>query len=224
MKGKKLIIAAAALAALLVLGTIFLIRNTMRIDDYTAAYKEAAAVFLDAEAATVTISKKLETSFENQIFYEDSTQVLAFDGMGTSNPRGYLTETTAIGSQRVEITENYTGGSVYFTINGSNFLTKIEYKDYFSRFVPIVLLDADLYQCVTGEQDEAGFIITFSQPTAAEGWAVESGATLVNAQGTAYLDRTGALIKSAYAITYKKGNMTFRKTVTASPTLTSIRS
>ena len=220
MKNKGFIIGAAVLAVLLVLCAVVLNFNTVQIDDYAAAYKEAAAVFLEAKAATVTISKKLETAFDNQIFHEDCTQILTFDGIGTSTPCANLTETSVIGSNRVEVTEKYTGGNMYFTINGSNFSAKMHHEDYFSRFAPIVLLNADLYQSVTGKKSDNGFIITFSQPTAAEGWAVDSGATLMDAQGTAYLDKNGALVKSEYAITYKKGNMTFRQTVTASPTLT----
>jgi hypothetical protein len=74
-------------------------------------------------------------------------------------------------------------------------------EDAASRYCPPVPLDASLYGSVT----QNGNVLTFSDPTAAETWAMPADAVMIEASGTATLDSHGQLQKATYTLSYYYG-------------------
>ena len=93
----------------------------------------------------------------------------------------------------------------------------LEKEDAIARYVPAVLLNADLYGTLESQTDESGTVITFTEPTAAESWALPEEGELLEASGTALVTPEGTLAQMTYTVTYQYGPSKITKTVESKP-------
>ncbi len=177
----------------------------------TAAYKsmpDAAQVYshaadlanaCDAVTVEVFLSQRIEAG--SQSFTTTSKQVLTYCGRGGSDFSARVEETATYGSYTADITEIYTGGTVYSTVSGSAFSARLDAQSYMSRYLPVVLLDPALYANIEWADSST---VAFTQPTAAEAW-LPADAELISASGAAQLDADGHLAGSSCTVRYLYG-------------------
>lgn len=180
--------------------------------DAAALYADAIAPLKSAGQLAYQVSTTRQTTLGAETFTETVQQSIVYQ---SGNVR--LTETVTYGGYTTDITEIYAGGTVYATVSGSNFSSKMTRDAFTSRHAPAALLDATLYSTITASDDCTA--ITFADPTGAESWAADASAVLTSATGTAKLDSEGNLLGCTYEITYTAGAATVSSTtaVTLSP-------
>jgi uncharacterized protein YbaP (TraB family) len=89
-----------------------------------------------------------------------------------------------------------------------------------SRYVPAVLLNAELYGTLTAETTAEGTCLTFGEASAAENWALPEEGELLEAGGTALVSADGVLTEMTYTVVYQNGPARVTKTVAAKPQAT----
>lgn len=213
MKRKRIIVAAAAVAALLV-GILLLFlfgswERTLRnpLEHYTKAINR-----LPVEHTTqLHIVVKTQTITPNGTFNQNSDKLLTLyyqDGMPI---QAYIEEQLNIGSQSVHITQVFQDGTLYTELDGGMFRTDATMEAFISECIPTVLLTAENYHTVTGTTGRKGATISFSQPISAESWALPEGGGFVRAEGTAKLANNGNLTENSYTLQYNLSDMTVIK-------------
>lgn len=93
----------------------------------------------------------------------------------------------------------------------------LEKEAALARYTPAVLLDAQLYGALTAEATADGTIISFTEPSGPENWAIPEDAELLDASGTALVTPEGAIARMTYTITYQYGPSKVTKTVESAP-------
>ena len=221
MKKRLLLVCGALICAIMLwfTGHLILPAGTQggayrEVSDADTLYLDSLTSIRTATDIMLNISMTRETIVGNAVFTETSQQWLSYLELGTENMRAALNETLTIGDHRTEITEIYSGGTGYITVNGIAFSGAISPEDYQNRFAPAILLDPSRYQTITGFDTRKNYIIQFTQPVEAEAWALKESASVIEAEGTAYVSYEGQLTGSTYTLTYQQGNAQIRLTYT----------
>lgn len=128
-------------------------------------------------------------------------QDISYIGLGTDHFEAMVTDTTGNGYRHLENQELYTGGKVYITSHSNHYLSEQTTEEYTERYLPIVLIDENLYANCSYTAGEYSTEIQFSDASAPEGWIPEN-ATLLKASGTAKVNADGELTKYTYDVTY----------------------
>lgn len=216
---KRLLIIVAFLvgvAALWAIGSKITLHETNgelpQIDNADTIYLDSLAEIAAAPDLMLNISKTQETILGNNVFVETSQQMLAYSGLGTENMRAELTETLTIDQHNVKITEQYSDGTGYITVNDGCFYASITAEDYQKRFAPAILMDASRYHSIVGYDTGDCYKIEFSKPQNAEQWVFENYTAIKNAKGTAYVSYDGYLLGSVYTLSYQRGQTRIRLT------------
>jgi hypothetical protein len=227
---KRLQVIAIALAAaglLFLVGFLILPDSSINnkpiipVENAKELYEEALPTVSEAQDMTLNISKTQEITVGSEVFLETSQQKLAYTGLGTEDIRASVTETLSIDDFSVNISEIYYNGTGYVSINDSRFFSSISKEDYLKRFAPAQLLDPALYGIIDGIDNGYGYVINFSQPAAAEAWALSEDGLFVDAKGSAYVNYDGQLTKSIYNLTYNRGKIQFKMTYVVDVALSS---
>lgn len=190
-------------------------------------YNEARAGLDSAEAVTLDVVLNTTTQVEDNNFTDESTQVVSYAGLNTDSPVIQFSEDVKWPSEEEEdeeetrpYTEIYAGGTLYVEVEDEvSFSGSLSQEACTQRYVPVVLLDAALYEEVTMETLEGQTTVTFNAPTAAESWAMPEEAQLQTASGTALIGEDGVLQKMTYTITYQYGSALVTKEVESTPRL-----
>lgn len=167
------------------------------------AYREARAAVDEAAQLSIRLTATKTTSVGGESFTEKSTQTLRCSGLGTDSILYASEEDVTYGSgYSVSYSEIFAEGTLYVTVDDTYLYSgALSAEDCARRYAPAVLLDAGLY----GSTAMDGSVITFSEPTAAEAWAMPEDAEMLSASGSAVLSSAGELQKTAYTITYRYG-------------------
>jgi uncharacterized protein YbaP (TraB family) len=128
-------------------------------------------------------------------------QDISYIGLGTEHFEAMVTDTTDNGYRHLENQELYTGGKVYITSHGNHYLSEQTAEEYTERYLPVVLIDENLYRNCSYTTGEYSTQILFSDASAPEGWIPEN-ATLIEASGSATVNTDGKLTKYTYDVTY----------------------
>ena len=140
-------------------------------------------------------------------FQEMSRQTLTYTGYGTDAFRASLTEDLVNGNYAIKFVEYFQDGTIFTTVDDTNrFRGDMTAEEYTARLVPLVMLDASLYQKIEYSND----ILSFSEPTAGEAWIVPEYAQLKEARGHATVDDNGMLGTASYDVTYTIGGNEIR--------------
>ena len=173
------------------------------------------------EASNVTLELLITTlnNVDGDEYSEQSSQTLTYQAMGTEEAVIELEEeiTFSVHSEQEEeeedeeeeptkYTEIWYKDQVYAQLDDDyRYSSAMDAQTAEKRYAPAVLLDAAIYESVSFEAVEGGTKISFTQPTAAESWAIPEEAQLQSASGSALLNAEGALKEMEYSITYTYG-------------------
>ena len=196
-------------------------------DQVYAAAREALD---NASHVTLELVVTTFTEVAGDVFSEKSTQTLTYKDMGTDNALVLLEEKLESGIHRegydpedrntyiASFREVWSQGTLYTELDSTyRYQGPMDVQALSSRYIPVILLDAALYGEITAQDNAEGTLLTFSQPTAPESWAIPEGAELVDAAGTALVDANGALRQMDYTITYLYGSTQVTKEVQSRP-------
>ena len=146
--------------------------------------------------AIVTVESSLTVG--NSKFTNKEESTITYIGRDSEDFSINIKKDVSYGDYDVELSELYLSGTVYATVLNSRFSQEMTREDFLSRHVPLVLLNADLYENVTMDGD----VITFADATALEAWL---DGQLISASGTATL-KNGVLSEVTYTATYTVGS------------------
>ncbi len=198
--------------------------------DIYAQAREALAARTDISLAVVITTY---TTVDGDEFSQRSTQTLTYRGIGTDAPQVLMDETIEFSvhsEDTEELTEEekedskltyreiYDQGTVYAALTDIyHFSGAVEQETLAARYTPVVLLDAALYGSLTSEKSGSSTKILFSEPTAAEGWAMPEGAEMKEASGSALVSEDGDMEQMDYTVTYTYGPAEIRLEVQSKP-------
>ncbi len=182
-------------------------------EDVYAAAREA----LDqASHVTLDLIVTTSTNVAGDEISEKSTQTLTYKDAGTDEAiivRDEVLEYNihdedynAEDANSVAYKEIWYQGNVYAELESTyRYYGPVDAEAAQTRYLPVVLLNAELYGRMTAETTPEGIRITFADPTAAEAWALPEEAELVEASGSALVSPEGVLSRMQYTITYSYG-------------------
>ena len=183
------------------------------IPDAQSAYISAVSnISANDMAYQVEICKEIFTD-SNQ-FSEQIHCYIKFSGLESENFYGYIFEEHAIGKYTYESSEAYTGNQIYTNVNGSLFTSDITKDQFISRYIPLIIINANNYNSISGYDENDTISIEFSDPNSAEQWITEEDISVESAYGTVTLDKNNALLSSSYTIQYTASNKEIKLTVT----------
>ena len=139
-----------------------------------------------------------------QTYKQLNNTTIAYWNLGQEDFLAKVNDTTVFGNSdySVAVMEIFSGDTLFQTIDKSKFKATLTQEEFTDRYVPVQLLDPDLYT-ITASED--GKILEFTDPVAGESWCVPEEATLVSANATVELDDAGKLTKTDYVVTYELG-------------------
>ena len=141
-------------------------------------------------------------------YLETSHQVLSYQGRGTGSQRMLLSEAVIYGDGYYTGTyqDVYADGTLYSLVDGETRLAcAADAAAVEAQLTPAVLLDAALYGSMERQEENGRYVITFTQPTGAETWALPEGAEFVEASGCAEVNADGSLYRTSYTVSYNYG-------------------
>lgn len=198
--------------------------------EQTAAelYIEAVVALEKTQTLTMELQIMTHTNVDDDELSEQSAQTLTFKAMDTENALIVLEETLDFGvhsehydpeeSGSIHYTEIWNQGTVYAQLeDGYRFSGALDPQAAVNRYIPIGLFTTALYGSIVAETSAEGTVITFSEPTGAESWAMPEEGELLEASGTAVVNADGALKEMEYALTYRNGPAEITVEVTSSP-------
>ena len=217
MKKRFIVVGTALLAAIILslLGALILPDpyKFQSINNPTEIYELAVSNIATSVDLALNVSTTRETSLTNQLYLEQTQQKLTYYDLGTDSMSASLTETLSIDNHTVEVSEIFSAGMIYSTVDGSTFKSEASAQEYQARYSPAVLLDASLYSFITGGQNRDGYVIFFHNATAAESWTGISTDEFIDAQGIVYIDPDGNITHNSYTVTYTRANAQIKQTV-----------
>lgn len=218
MKNRKILAGILVAVIILCAGVIWFFaekgKEPTPIDNADAVYSNAVEAARAMQDVVMQVTEVQEISIGADIFSTQSDYTLSCVGLGTDALSVSKVETLEVGKHKSEITELFTNGTVYATVNGSTFSSQMDCDTYETRFAPVVLLDANLYTSITGVDTGDVYIINLEGADTPEAWIAVDDAVMTNASGTAYISHKGKLLKSEYCLEYEKGNIRYKQHVT----------
>ena len=169
-------------------------------------YTQAVQPLRDAPNLVLDLTTKKDIATEAETFPLVSKQELTLTGIGSADFAAGMEEVLEIGDLSDTFTEYYADGTLFVNIfNTGRFQGDMTQDAFMDRFAPVVMLDTSLYGSIQAEETDAGTMLTFSDPTGPETWALPENARFVDASGTARI-KNGVLTKTTYTIDYIQGN------------------
>lgn len=202
---------------------IFLVATTLSdapdptyptIENASVIYEDAIDILNSSDNISLRISYKKETLLGDEFLTEQSVQNITYQGLVSDSLKASATEKLMVGNHTVELSEIFTEGNLYLTIDDCQFFGDMDSKSYLSRYSPAQLLHTELYKTITGENTGNGYTIFFSDPLNIESWASTNTTQLRQSSGTAYIDASGQLTKSVYTVSYTVDNLHIRLSAT----------
>ncbi len=195
-----------------------------------SAYDQARKALDALQNITLDLTVTTYTTVNDDEFSEQSNQTLTYQGLGTDEFAADMDSTLYYSVHSENVTQEeleeaavsyqeiFIGGDLYIRcLEQYCFTSTADAADIAMRYAPAVLLDAALYGSITFNEDSNGTEILFSQPTAAEAWAMPEDAVLSDAFGSATLDADGAITQMDYTVTYTYGPAEVRLEVQSKP-------
>ena len=221
MKRRFLVISIALLAVvfMFVAGHFILTVNppVRQIDNAAEVYNNAVLPISSADDLVFSVSKTRKTTVEGNVFTEHTQQTVNCIGLSSANPQISTKETSSIGTHGVSISEHYNDGTAYVQVGDGLFSCAMRFEDYVVRLSPAVVLNANLYESITGTYDGSSYTINFKHPTAPEQWMPKAESGFLDAWGTAHISHDGKLTQSIYNIKYTQGDALIDLTVIVEP-------
>ena len=191
-------------------------------------YAAARASLDSATHLTTNLIVTTITNVDGDEISERSTQTLTYKDAGTEEAVIVCDETVRYGIHDPDMAEDsdatmaykeiWYQGNVYAEMESTyRYYGPVDAEAARSRYLPVVLLNAELYGTMTSETTDEGTLITFADPSAPEAWAIPQEGELVEASGTALVTPEGVLKQMHYTITYIHGPATVTLEVQSNP-------
>ncbi len=168
--------------------------------DWAALYAEAAAALEAAPDYTVTLEITEDRTVGGDTVTETSRRTARFQAMDTDKPVIQVSERITSGALNAAFEQIWADGKLYAKIKNAKYYSKDKLEDFLETQLPAVLIHPENYGSVTG----ADGVLTFSEPVAAEPWAMPEDGELLDASASAVLT-DGAITAVDYEITYGFG-------------------
>ena len=198
--------------------------------DPAQVYADARAALDSAAAVTLDVVQTTTITVEEQNFTDEITQVLTYTGLDTDAPAVRMEQEVVYDYSEEEpeeedgeilrlYTETYSDGTLYVEVEEEvAFSGSLSAEECTARYVPVVLLDAALYENLTLETaGDDTMTIHFADPTAAESWAIPEEAEFVEASGEAVISADGGLQQMNYTVSFDYGPARMELTVESKP-------
>lgn len=180
-----------------------------------------AITLLEGEAAvTMDVTQVLTSCFGGQTLVEESQQLLSYADRNTDSVKILQEETVLYKIQESSresedddgnrlYREIYADGKLYVELEEEdiNLVGELTAEEATQRFIPVVLLDATLYEALTLDQQQDQLTIHFTEATAAEAWAIPEEAEFLEASGYAVINAAGEAEKMSYTVRYRYGSV-----------------
>lgn len=177
-------------------------------------YEAACERVRQADHMILSYTYTEERTVDKETFTRKISGTDSLCNLGTDDMEAVVKQQLTYGSFASEYTELYHAGTAYALVRGSAFFSPMTADAFIARQFPAVAISGGLYENISVSETEEQTLFAFSQPTAAEAWAVPAGdVTFVSAQGSAALDRSGNLMGYSYALSYKYGEVSYRMTL-----------
>lgn len=209
------ITATAIVTAAVILGLLFF--GGFFLSEEAKAYNRAVDRLKENGAVTLDIVQKSVTEVGGSTAHLTVEQELTYNHLDTKVPSIKLVEKFPDSSLEGTYTEHCIANVSYAMFGDGLFIGTLSEAETEKRYVPVGLLEAKRYRRTTKEADGDGTLIRFTKARSAEAWALPTGAKLVEASGTAKLDKDGALAQMTYVLTYSYGNVKTTLKVDATP-------
>ena len=191
-------------------------------------YGDARAALDQADHVTLEVLVTTVTEVAGDQFSQQATQTLTYKAMDTEEGVIVCQEDLGFGvhsedydpedAETLEFREVWYQGNLYVEMESTyRYQGPMEKEEVLARYVPAVLLNAELYGSVTSETGADGTTITFGQAAAPEIWALPEDAEMLEASGTALVTEEGTIARMTYTITYQYGPAKVTKTVESKP-------
>jgi len=182
-------------------------------------FAQARQAVDNAANLILTVTMDRLRSVGGEAYRETATQTISLQGIGTDALTVAVEDSTTMGSAVLSSQEFFTGGQAWMVFDNLPFTAQITQEDYLVRFLPAIVLNAELYGSITTEAANGGYLLTFAEPTGLEEWLVGEPAELISAQGSAFLDETYSLKHTDYTVSYQYGSTRYDETYTVSVTI-----
>lgn len=183
--------------------------TTTAAPDPADIYAEAVDALGSAVGMEIKVTQTMTVA--GQTFTSSSAQTVQFWNLDTDAFLAKAEDTTDYGDYKYSRTEYFADGSVYQTLNGYDFASKMEAEDFLLRYPSLQLLEPSLY---TVTMDDDGRTFHFSDAASIESWLTGEDAVPVSVEATAVLDEAGKLSQCNYGVEYTYGPAQYVTTYT----------
>ncbi len=186
------------------------------LDDPRQIYKEAIGHY-DIQNITYRIETKTEIVINDEIFHENTTQLVTMEQNNETGNNFAVEESICIGEHTVTISEIFHKGIIYSTVSGAKFRSEIKEDEYLARIAPFILINPELYAEVSGYKKEECSIIKFSSATEPEQWISDQETILKDAEGMTKISANGELLENTYNANYEISGTRIQLSVKTTP-------
>ena len=165
-------------------------------------YAEAVSHLQEQDAMVLQISSKTTLTLGIDTFLDNTTQTLILQGIGSEGFTAAVEQTTNQGSFNHTVSEYYTDGTLYMTVQDYGYTAPLSQADFMDRFIPAQVLDASLYETVEQPAEKS---LRFSGATGLEDWLYSEGMELIEASGSVVLNDDGTISRSTYDVSFTYG-------------------
>lgn len=177
------------------------------------AYAEAKARLAEEDDVALEVVIEKKVALRDQDFFSESIQQLSWQDLDSGNPMVSLSERIAFTEPGTAFEENYltyeelwAEGILYTSFENDYFFSaELEQDAMAARYLPVILLDESLYGSIGSELQGSDVLVTFSEPSAAESWALPEGAELIDGEAQAVITAEGELKQMLYSCSYSWG-------------------
>lgn len=214
-----ILIVVLGITALSFVGYAILMSAPVNTDDPLPTIADAENIFTSAASQfdptldhILRISRTTEMTVDGSVFLEVSERTVRYDLRSSDQMHIQLQETISSGAHSISVSELYTDGTVYLTVNDTPFVSTCSAEVYKETLTPAVILTPALYSDISGFDNGSNYTINFSEPAGAEKWLSGEIVTLLDARGVATVDYDGHLASSMYTAAYQQNGIHYRTT------------
>ncbi len=173
----------------------------------------AAEVFAEAAsfwAETDNYHHEIEITSERYVgsigYTEEWEREADYLGIGTDSFCALIDNEQILMDSVIRSEEYYADGKAYLIYNSTEnkYVSDMTSESYLERVLPAVILDPALYETVEFANEDKTEI-RFEGASDAESWLASYSLWINEANGTAYLDKDGAIERMEYTVSYNRG-------------------
>lgn len=165
-------------------------------------YDDALGKLLSCQDLRMQIDKSQDLTVSGEVFSQSSSLDITYLGLGTENMTASVTEKAVFAEYETDIEETYVDGIAYSSVYGSGFSATMTAAEYTARYLPVQLIDADLYSTVTMEQNDNGTVLHFTDASDLEDWLKTDLSIPVQVTAEVVLNNASEISSITYAAEY----------------------